>query len=96
MPKLKNRPPKYAQFKQYAVILHNKINKHEKLSSAAKAMLLSDAHTLHISIVSAWEVAIKVSLGKLLGLSDGVKTFLAKVETMPVSLLPVKSQKYVE
>jgi len=58
-------------------------------------MLLSDAHTLHISIVSAWEVAIKVSLGKLLGLSDGVKTFLAKVETMPVSLLPVKSQ-YIE
>ena len=24
MPKLKNRPPKYAQFKQYAVIYHQK------------------------------------------------------------------------
>ena len=55
----------------------------------AKAMLLNDAYTLYISIVSTWEIAIKVSIGKLLGLKGGVRTFLAKLDEMPVELLPV-------
>jgi len=65
------------------------VNEHEKLSSKAGAMLLDDAHTLYISIVSAWEIAIKVSLGKLNEFDGGVKAFLAKTEDMPVFLLTV-------
>jgi len=71
------------------------VNEHEKLSSKAKSLLLNDAHTLYISIVSTWEIAIKVSLGKMIGLKDGVKTFLTKLEEMPVYLLPV-SPRHVE
>ena len=65
------------------------VNEHEKLSAKARAMLLDDAHELFISIVSAWEIAIKVSLGKLHEFDGGVKTFLAKTEEMPIDLLTV-------
>ena len=65
------------------------INKHEKLSRTVKAMLLDRANTLHVSVVSAWEVAIKTSLGKLPQFDGGVKTFLATVEKMPVDMLPI-------
>jgi len=65
------------------------VNEHEKLSSKAKALLLDNTNALHISIVSAWEIAVKASLGKLPGLNGGVGTFLAKINDMPISLLPV-------
>jgi len=68
------------------------INEHEKLSSKARALLRNDEHTLYISIVSLWEVAIKVSLGKLSGLNGGVKTLIAKIEVLPVSVLPITSR----
>ncbi|MCL1806450.1 MAG: type II toxin-antitoxin system VapC family toxin [Oscillospiraceae bacterium] len=66
------------------------VNEHEKLSSDAKNMLLDDTHTLYISIVSAWEIAIKASLGKLPGFDGGASRFLTKVTEMPVLLLPVE------
>ena len=65
------------------------INGHENLSSPAKTMLLASENSLYISIVSAWEVAIKTSLGKLPEFHGGVRAFLAKVYAMPVTLLPV-------
>ena len=65
------------------------VNEYEKLSSEAKALLLNDAHTLYISIVSAWEIAIKISLRKLPGLNGGVRMFLEKMEDMPICLLAV-------
>ena len=65
------------------------VNEHEKLSSKAKALLLNDAHTLYISIVSAWEIAIKVSFGKLSEWNGGVGIFLARINDMPIGLLPI-------
>jgi PIN domain nuclease of toxin-antitoxin system len=65
------------------------VNEHEKLSSEAKAMLLNETCLLYISIVSAWEISIKVSLGKLLEFPGGVRVFLAQVADMPVCLLPI-------
>jgi PIN domain nuclease of toxin-antitoxin system len=65
------------------------VNEHEKLSSEAKAMLLNETYLLYISIASAWEISIKVSLGKLLEFAGGVRTFLAQVADMPVCLLPI-------
>jgi PIN domain nuclease of toxin-antitoxin system len=44
------------------------INEYERLSSKAKKMLLSGNHSLNVSIVSVWEIAIKVSIGKMSGL----------------------------
>ena len=53
---------------------------------------MTDTHyisALYISIVSAWEIAIKVSLGKLYGFDGGVRVFLTKLEDMPVVQLTV-------
>ena len=65
------------------------VNEHEKLSLSAKTLLLNDEHTLFISIVSLWEMAIKVSLGKLSELDGGVGVFLSKMETLPIEVLPI-------
>jgi PIN domain nuclease of toxin-antitoxin system len=65
------------------------VNEHEKLSSEARAMLLNEECLLYISIVSAWEISIKASLGKLPGFTGGVRAFLAQVADMPVYLLPI-------
>ena len=67
----------------------------EKLSSNAKVLLLDDVNTLYVSIVSAWEVAIKASLGKLYEFEGGVKAFLAEMEDNPVVFLPVE-KRHVE
>ena len=71
------------------------VNEHEKLSSNAKAMLLNDANTLYFSIASLWEIAIKISIGKLLDLNGGVEVFVAQINDMPVNLLPITS-RYVK
>jgi len=71
------------------------VNEHEKLSSNAKAMLLNDAHTLYFSIASLWEIAIKISIGKLSDLSGGVEVFLAQINDMPINLLPI-TPRYVK
>lgn len=67
------------------------ITKYEKLSPKVKALLLDDANTLYISIASVWEVAIKVSLGKLPVFAGGVKAFLAEIGKNPVTLLPIRT-----
>jgi len=68
------------------------VNEHDKLSSKANVLLSDDSHSLYISIVSAWEVAIKASLGKLYEFDGGVKAFLAEMEDNPVVFLPVEKQ----
>ena len=67
-------------------------SKPEKLPPKVKALLLDDVNTLYISIVSAWEVAIKASLGKLPDFDGGTKTFLAEMEDNPVVFLPVEKR----
>jgi len=68
------------------------VNEYEKLSVTAKAALRDDVHSLHISIVSAWEIAIKISLGKLPRLNGGICAFLARLENMPVTLHSVTAR----
>ena len=65
------------------------VNEHEKLSPKAKNLMLDSSHDLHLSIASLWEIAIKVSIGKLTELSGGVNTFIARMENMPIELLPI-------
>jgi PIN domain nuclease of toxin-antitoxin system len=45
-----------------------------------------------VSIVSAWEIAIKVSIGKMSGLKCGIHTFINTLENMPVRILPIHSR----
>jgi PIN domain nuclease of toxin-antitoxin system len=65
------------------------VNGYEKLSSSAKELLLNDEHELFISVVSLWEMAIKVSLGKLSELDGGVGVVISKLESMPIEVLPI-------
>ena len=65
------------------------VNGYEKLSPSAKELLLNDEHTLFISVVSLWEMAIKVSLGKLSELDGGVGVVISKLESMPIKVLPI-------
>ena len=65
------------------------INEHEKLSPSAKALLLNDEYKLFISIVSLWEVVLKVSLGKLSELDGGANALLLKIESLPIEILNI-------
>ena len=68
------------------------MHKPEKLSTKVKALLMDDTNTLYVSLVSAWEVAIKASIGKLPEFEGGVKAFLAEMEKNPIVFLPVEKQ----
>ena len=68
------------------------MHKPEKLSTKVKALLMDDTNTLYVSLVSAWEVAIKASIGKLPEFEGGVKAFLAEMEKNPVVFLSVEKQ----
>ena len=63
----------------------------DRLSSAVR-MLLEDIETdLLVSSVSAWEIATKYRLGKLLGADRIVKGYLAHLTTLGARELPVGS-----
>jgi PIN domain nuclease of toxin-antitoxin system len=65
------------------------VNEHEKLSPETKEILLDDTRAFYISVASAWEIAIKASIGKLTEFKGGVKVFLAKIEYSPINILTV-------
>ena len=64
-------------------------NDYEKLSAVAQDLLMDETNTLHISIASAWEVAIKYSLGKLTEFPEGVKLFFEEINNCPMEILTV-------
>ena len=64
-------------------------NEHENLPAKVKDCLLDESNPLYISVVSAWEVAVKTSLGKLTDFKGGVKTFLSAVNRHPIALITV-------
>ena len=70
-------------------------NEHENLPAAVRDHLLDEANELYISIASAWEIAIKHSLGKLPTFSGGVKRFLFAVMEYSIELITVLPH-YVE
>jgi PIN domain nuclease of toxin-antitoxin system len=70
-------------------------NEHENLSPRASDCLCDDENKLYISIASAWEIAIKHSLGKLTEFPGGVKLFLSAIYENPIELMPVLP-KHVE
>ena len=70
-------------------------NEHEKLTTAARECLRNEENRLHISIVSAWEVAIKHSLGKLTGFPGGVKLLLSAISENSIEIVAILPE-YVE
>ena len=70
-------------------------NEHEKISSPARDCLLNEESELYISIASAWEIAIKHSLGKLTEFPGGVRLFLSAINENPIEIIPILPE-YVE
>jgi len=65
-----------------------------KLSEAAKTIIDDVSLSLCVSIISAWEIAIKVSIGKL-NFGGGSAFFLEKMQNNGVELLNIK-ETYIE
>ena len=64
-------------------------NDYENLSPTASSYLRDEENELYISIASAWEVAIKHSLGKLPGFKGGVKRFLFAIYDKPIEIINI-------
>jgi len=60
-----------------------------KLSNAAKLIISDTSLPLCISVVSAWEIAIKISIGKL-DFIGGSAFFLKKLQQLGVEIISVK------
>jgi PIN domain nuclease of toxin-antitoxin system len=63
----------------------------QKLSDKAKSRILSPDNNKFISLASAWEVAIKISLNKL-SFEGGVIRFLRQIESDGFELLPIRAE----
>ena len=61
-----------------------------KLSNTAKEIIGNTSLSLFVSVVSAWEIAIKVSLGKL-DFAGGSSAFLDKMQKNGLALLNIES-----
>ena len=61
----------------------------EKLSKEMFSAITEPANEKYISIVSAWELAIKINIGKLT-FEGGVANFFKMIEENGFDLLPVK------
>jgi PIN domain nuclease of toxin-antitoxin system len=60
----------------------------EKLSQTARDIIYDADNEIYISVLSAWEVAVKVSLNKL-DFDGGSAAFLSAIETNNIDLLGV-------
>jgi PIN domain nuclease of toxin-antitoxin system len=66
----------------------------ERLSETAKGLILDSSSILSVSMASAWEVAIKISIGRL-AIEGGVAEFFRIAETNGIPILPIR-QSHVE
>jgi len=60
----------------------------EKLPQRTRDIIYDADIDIYVSVISAWEVAIKVSLGKL-DFSGGVTTFLSAIESNNINLIGI-------
>jgi len=59
-----------------------------KLPANAKLMIGDETNEIYMSVASTWEVAIKVSLGKL-DFKDGVRRFIDTIDKYHFTLCPI-------
>jgi len=69
----------------------------EKMSAKAKSAILSPDNNKFVSLASAWELAIKMSLNKIL-FEGGVSQFLRQIENDGFEIIPICAEHiaYVE
>ena len=61
----------------------------QRLSTPAKDVICNDDADVYVSIVSLWEMAIKISLGKL-ALSQSLDQIIDKLPQQSIVLLPIE------
>ena len=61
----------------------------EHLSSEAQKVINDETSIIYLSIASLWEMAIKISLGKL-KLSQPLDQVISSLGTLNINLLPIK------
>ncbi len=64
------------------------------LSTNAKRAIEDERNTKYVSIASLWEIAIKISLGKLL-LKKPLEEFLNNLSQTNINILPLKFSHFV-
>ncbi len=62
-----------------------------RLSPKARSLMVDPANTLMVSIASLWEIAIKVSIGKL-DLAQPLHDIIAKLPEADIAILPIEPQ----
>jgi len=70
-------------------------SKSENLSPLVRSLLKDNENDFYISVVSAWEVAIKNSIHKQIEFCGGVSLFVSRINDAIINLLPIK-QPYIE
>ena len=65
------------------------VNSSENLSRPAESALRNTENQLFLSIASLWEMTIKISIGKLESISNGIKDFHKKLSIMPIEILQI-------
>ena len=61
-----------------------------RLSAKVKQILRSDEHELVLSLVSLWEIAIKIKTGKLNTIGSSVAYIHDEMEAYGMELLPIR------
>ena len=65
-------------------------------SAKAKQMLRSDEHELIFSLVSLWEIAIKIKIGKLNTIGSSVAYIRDEMENYSMELLPIRYEHVLQ
>ena len=67
-----------------------------RLTSKAKQILTSDEHELFFSLVSLWEIAIKIKTGKLNTIGSSVAYIRDEMDAYGMSLLPIRYEHILQ
>jgi PIN domain nuclease of toxin-antitoxin system len=71
------------------------LNDH-RLTPKAKQILRSDEHELVFSLVSLWEIAIKIKTGKLNTIGSSVAYLRDEMNTYGMQLLPIRYEHILQ
>jgi len=71
------------------------LNDH-RLSTKAKQVFRSDEHELVFSLISLWEIAIKMNIGKLNTLGSSVSYIRDEMNAYGMELLPIRYEHILQ
>jgi PIN domain nuclease of toxin-antitoxin system len=67
-----------------------------RLSAKAKHILRANEHQLVFSLVSLWEIAVKIGVGKLTTIGSSVAYIRAEMDAYGMELLPVRYEHILQ